>query len=145
MRNDTDSANVARETDLDPTSGSCLLKEPGLAAIVENALLHFQGERYALSAWCVMPSHVHVVVTPFDAYPLSEILQSWKSYTVHVINRRMGRVGKLWQKESFDHLVRNADSFRRFVSYTEENPVLAGFVAHPEDWVFSSARYRASL
>jgi len=44
---------------LEPTrSGSCLLQQQRLAESVQDALLHFQGKRYALSAWCVMPNHV---------------------------------------------------------------------------------------
>jgi REP element-mobilizing transposase RayT len=145
LREEINSEMAARQSDLDPSSGECILKDPGLAAIVEDALLHFQGERYALSAWCVMPNHVHAVVTPFVEHALSEILQAWKSYSAHVINRRMKRTGKVWQKESFDHLVRSSESFERFVIYTEQNPVAAGLVARAEDWRFSSARHRGGL
>lgn len=142
---DEPAEKVADRTDLDPSSGACILKQPELAAIVEDALVFFQGERYALSAWVVMPNHVHAVVTPFDERTLSEILQSWKSFTAHEINRKLGRRGRLWQKESFDHLVRNAEGFERFVDYTERNPVAAGLVDRPADWQFSSARYREPL
>ena len=140
-----DAAEIAAQTDLDPTSGVCLLRDPDLAAVVENALLHFQGERYALSAWCVMPNHAHAVVTPFVEHALSDVLQTWKSYSAHEINRRLNRKGKVWQKESFDHLVRNQAGFEKFVSYTERNPVAAGLVANPADWSFSSARHRELL
>jgi REP element-mobilizing transposase RayT len=92
-----------------------------------------------------MPNHVHAVVTPLGEHSVSKIVQSWKSYTAHAINRQLGRSGKLWQKESFDHLVRSAESYQRFVWYTEQNPVASGFVVQPEDWLFSSARHRHSL
>ena len=113
-----------------------------LAAIVEGSLLHFQGERYALSAWCVMPNHVHVVVTPFSDHSLSRILHSWKSFSAHEINRLLGNTGSVWEEESFDHLVRNERELERFVHYTESNPVTAGLCERPEDWKFSSARFR---
>ncbi len=142
---DDDVSRIARETDLEPSSGTCILNDPELAAVVENALLHFQGERYALSAWCVMPNHAHAVVTPFVEHALSETLQSWKSFSAHEINRRLNREGRVWQKESFDHIVRNEESFEKFVAYTEQNPVVAGFVASPADWPFSSARHREPL
>ena len=140
-----DPSKLARQTDLDPSSGTCLLIDPKLAAVVENALLHFQGERYALSAWCVMPNHVHVVVTPFVGYALSDVLQAWKSYSAHEINRRLKRKGRLWQKESFDHIVRNVAGLEKFVAYTEGNPVVAGLVAQPADGPFGSARRRELL
>src|SRR5207244_265296 len=49
---------------LDAGMGSCLLRDEGVARIVEQALLHFDGKRYDLGAWVVMPHHVHIVVTP---------------------------------------------------------------------------------
>ena len=121
-------------------TGSCLLTVSKTASIVENALLHFQGERYALSAWCVMPNHVHVVVTPFPGFSLPSILHSWKSFSAHEINNALGRKGRVWEEEAFDHLVRNELAFDKFVSYTEKNPVTAGLCHRPEDWAFSSAR-----
>jgi REP element-mobilizing transposase RayT len=119
-----------------------LLKRPEIAEIVEGALGHFQGNRYDLHAWVVMPNHVHAVLTPFEGHSVSDILHSWKSFTASAINRSLGRSGKLWQHESFDHLVRNHDSLIRFITYTENNPVAAGLCQHPEDWPFSSARFR---
>ena len=130
---------IASFTEPSLFTGECLLSDDETARDVESALLHFQGERYGLSAWCVMPNHVHVVVTPFAGFSLGKILHSWKSFTAHVINQRLGRRGPLWQEESFDHVIRNVDEFRRFVAYTEMNPVSAGLVANAEDWRFSSA------
>lgn len=45
---------------LDAGSGCCALRHPAVARYVEDSLLHFDGERYALLAWCIMPNHVHV-------------------------------------------------------------------------------------
>ena len=122
--------------------GSCILRDSRAASIVENALLHFQGERYSLSAWSVMPNHVHAVVTPFADQNLSKILHSWKSFSAHEINKALGRNGSVWEKESFDHLVRNQGGFERFVRYTESNPVVAGLCEKPDLWPFGSARLR---
>ena len=109
---------------------------------MESALLHFQGERYALSAWSVMPNHVHVVMTPYSGFTMSEVLHSWKSYSAHQINRLLQRSGRVWEPESFDHLVRDERAFEQFVAYTENNPVVAGLCEFPELWPFSSARFR---
>jgi REP element-mobilizing transposase RayT len=105
-------------------------------------MMHFQGKRYALSAWCVMPNHVHAVVTPYSEFTLSAVLHSWKSFSAHQVNWRLQRKGTLWEPESFDHLVRNEGSFEQFLNYTEMNPVVAGLCNRPEEWPFSSARYR---
>jgi REP element-mobilizing transposase RayT len=131
---------IASFTEPGLSAGECLLSNDEMAQDVESALLHFQGERYGLSAWCVMPNHVHVVVTCFAGFSLGKILHSWKSFTAHAINRRLGRRGPVWQEESFDHVIRNVDELNKFVTYTEMNPVSAGLVARAEDWPFGSAR-----
>jgi REP element-mobilizing transposase RayT len=140
-----DPSEIFEATDFESTKGACILKDKVLADIVESSLLHFQGRRYALNAWCVMPNHVHVIVTPLGDYALTKILQSWKGFTGNQINRRLNRSGPVWQKESFDHIVRNLNCYERFVSYVERNPVVAGLVSRPSDWQFSSARHREDL
>jgi putative transposase len=59
--------------------GCCALRHPAVAGVVQETLLHFDGERYRLLAWCIMPNHVHVLMDPQAA--LGKIVQSWKSYT----------------------------------------------------------------
>jgi REP element-mobilizing transposase RayT len=118
--------------------GSCSLSRPEIAEIVQNALRHFHDRRYFLSAWCVMPNHVHAVFTPFAGFNPEKILHSWKSYTAHEANRIMGIQGAFWERESFDHLIRNLESFEGFISYIENNPVAAGFCQTPQDWPYSS-------
>ena len=81
-------------------------KKQANAAIVEQALRHFDGERYWLGHFVVMPNHVHLIVRPIMGHELSDILHSWKTFTAREINRRIGGGGQLWQHESFDHIVR---------------------------------------
>ena len=119
--------------------GSCLLSQHEAAQIVHRAIPHFDGERYELLAWCVMPNHVHVVFSPLHGYEPDQILHSWKSFTSHAINKLLKRSGALWERESFDHLVRSARSLELFIRYTEENPVAAGFCRTASEWAYSSA------
>jgi REP element-mobilizing transposase RayT len=122
-----------------PKAGSCLLADPTAAAVVQNALLHFEGTRYFLLSWCVTPNHVHVLVAPRPPHTLSAILHSWKSFTSNRVNEALGRSGTLWQHESFDHYVRNDDELRRIARYVEHNPVVAGLCSAAHEWPFGSA------
>lgn len=79
---------------LDVGYGECLLARPEIKEIVENALRHFEDERYRLDEYVIMPNHVHALVIPLTENTLSEILQSWKSYTAHEINNRLERNGR---------------------------------------------------
>lgn len=118
------------EAHLDRGSGACLLAQPECAALVAGALTHFHEQRYTLWAWCVMPNHVHALVEPLAPYGLPAVLHSWKAYSATGVNRLPGRSGPLWQKESFDHLVRRESAFDYFVDYILGNPEGAGL----EDW-----------
>ena len=99
---------------------------PALRDIVESALHHFDGQRYELDEHVVMPNHIHVIVTPFGENLLSAIIHSWKSFTALKINSRLKQPGRLWQKESFDHIVRSADSLAKFRQYIRDNPKSSG-------------------
>jgi REP element-mobilizing transposase RayT len=124
---------------LDRGYGCCYLCEERLAKIVQEALLHFDGERYALHAWVVMPNHVHVLFTPKAGHEMSEIAHSWKSFTAHKCNKALQRSGEFWQHEPFDRFIRDDQHFANAVSYIENNPVNAGLCEKPEDWRWSSA------
>jgi putative transposase len=134
-----DPVRLLAEYDPPIQMGSCLLAQPSVAQIVHNAIPHFDGDRYELLAWCVMPNHVHTVFAPLRGHEPNEILHSWKSYTSHAINKLLKRSGMLWERESFDHLVRSARSLELFVRYTEENPVAAGLCRVASEWAYSSA------
>jgi putative DNA methylase len=129
---------------LDSGYGSCFLRDDRLAEIVENALLYFDGEGYALHAWCVMPNHTHALFTPEPGFKMSKIIHSWKSFTANECNKVLGRAGKLWEREPFDRYIRNEQHYRNVFSYIENNPVKAGLCDKPEDWRWSSARRRVT-
>ncbi|MBM4047300.1 MAG: hypothetical protein FJ279_19520 [Planctomycetes bacterium] len=111
---------------LDAGEGSCLLRDERAAETVASALRHFDGQRYDLGAWVVMPNHVHASVRPRAGWELQQILHSWMSFTAHEINKRLGRTGPVWQHETHDHIVRNPASLWRIEQYIAENPRKAG-------------------
>jgi len=111
---------------LDAGMGSCLLKEDAASKIIENALRHFDGERYELRAWSVMPNHVHVVFTPKASHELKEILHSWKSFTAHELNKLTGKTGQVWLNETYDHIIRNDEELWQTIDYVESNALRAG-------------------
>jgi REP element-mobilizing transposase RayT len=74
-----------------------------------------------------------------DQSPLSSIMHSLKSYTAKRANEILGRTGRFWQKESYDHWIRDLDELERVVQYVIRNPVSAGLCQKSIDWRFSSA------
>ncbi|MGH7993553.1 MAG: REP-associated tyrosine transposase [Limisphaerales bacterium] len=126
---------------LDRARGSCLFSEQHAAAVVEENWLHFDGQRCRLLAWVIMPNHVHLLVEIWQT-PQSQLVKDWKGFTARRINRMFNRRGKLWQDDYWDRYIRNDEHYRRVVRYIEWNPVKAGLVRAPEQWPFSSARFR---
>lgn len=110
---------------LDECRGECVLRRPELALVVADSLLHFHGSRYLLSDFVVMPNHVHVLVAFADEGALLAQCESWKHYTARLINRKLGRSGRFWQSDAFDHLVRTEEQFEGLRSYVAENPAKA--------------------
>ncbi len=110
------------EEQLDAGHGSCALRRPDVGEIVVSALRQFDGDRYQLGDFVVMPNHVHVLVRPAPGHGLDQILHSWKSFTSKAANRSLGRTGAFWREESFDYLVRSEAQYQRFRDYISENP-----------------------
>lgn len=107
--------------ELDECHGSCLLQESGGASVVADSLRHFDGERYRCGDFCVMPNHVHWLVLPQSGYELENILSSIKGFTAQRVNKALGRGGQVWQRESYDRLVRDAAELLRTRCYIENN------------------------
>jgi len=123
----------------DAGHGACWLRDKRIATLVEKALLHFDGERYRLIAWCVMPNHVHVLIETWVGYPLDKVLHSWKSFTAQEANKVLKLTGAFWGREYYDRFMRDERHFAQTVTYIEQNPVKAGLVKSAEAWPFSSA------
>jgi REP element-mobilizing transposase RayT len=129
---------------LDQGMGARYLQEPKIAVIVETALYHFDGERYQLLSWVIMPNHVHLLLTPDVKHSLTEIMRSLKSYTAHKANKLLGRTGKFWFEDYFDRYIRDADHYASVVRYIENNPVKAGLCSTPQEWRYGSAWWHRS-
>ena len=128
---------------LDQGYGEALLKASEVAKMVQDSLLKFDGSRYHLFSWVVMPNHVHSLITRFEDYELSDILHSLKSFTAHEANKILHRDGQFWIEDYFDRYIRSEEHFERTVKYIENNPVKAGLCSRPEDWPYSSAWFKA--
>ncbi len=128
------------DTLLDAGYGACWLKQPEIAARVEDALLHWDGTRYHLLAWCVMPNHVHALIETHTDFPLPDVVHSWKSFLAHAINQHLGRTRAVWMHDYFDRYVRDDHHLAAVIAYIHANPVKAGLVSDEPDWPYSSAR-----
>jgi putative transposase len=116
------------ESSLDTAHGSCPFRDAANAVVVGHSLRHFDGVRYTLFDFVVMPNHVHLLVA-FTAVGMAAQCESWKHFTAVRLNQRLGRTGRFWHAESFDHLVRSEEDFMRYRQYIADNPKKAGLKA----------------
>jgi REP element-mobilizing transposase RayT len=126
-------------------AGPMYLRQPEIAKVVVDAM--FKGvelKHYDLHAYVVMANHVHMLIDP--KIEPSRLMQMLKGATAREANRVLGLTGtSFWQKESYDHWVRDAAEFDRIRRYIENNPVKAGIVHAPGEFPWSSAYVDTSV
>jgi putative transposase len=119
-------------------SKSCenYLENPRIAEIVKSSIHHLEESDYDLICYCIMPNHVHLIIENCKRQ-LFKILQSLKRYTARESNKVLDREGAFWQKESYDHIVKDDDELEDSIVYVLNNPVEAGLVKDWKDWPYS--------
>jgi REP element-mobilizing transposase RayT len=109
-------------------------------SIVLECCRHDNGEKFDLRIAVVMPDHVHMIFTPpvnreaMEVYSLAEIMDAVKGAAAHRINRALGRRGRVWQSESFDHVLRSSENLDAKTIYVLENPVRLGLAAESTEY-----------
>ena len=121
------------------TDGRWILPEPVRSSVLD-CCLHDDGEKFDLRVAVVMPDHVHIIFTPLvdheatEVCSLAAIMCGIKGSSAHAINKTLGRRGRVWQPESFDHVVRSSEGLDAKIQYILENPVRRGLVARWMDY-----------
>ncbi len=107
--------------------------------LVLKHCLHDHGIKYHVHGVIVMPDHVHLIFTALtddegSPFGLAEIISGIKGTSAHRINKALNRRGRVWQDESFDHILRSDESIHSKVQYICENPVRHGLVRDIDDY-----------
>jgi putative DNA methylase len=128
---------------LDASLSGKVFGDARCALALEAQLLHFDGLRYDLLAWCIMPNHVHVVMCCLGQTSVGQIVRTWKVQSTAAINMIQGTKGPVFAADYFDRYMRDGQQTERTIAYVENNPVTAALCVHPADWRPSSAHHRA--
>ncbi len=117
----------ALEEHLDAAHGSCALRQSRVAQIVADRLHHFDGVRYHLRSYVIMPNHAHVLFTLSEGETLPDTLKGWKGVSSRMIHKEgLSDLNPFWQPDYFDRLIRSPEHFETVRAYIRENPVKAG-------------------
>jgi putative transposase len=98
-----------------------------------------RGAGVEIWAWCLMPSHVHLILTPHDEDGLRRALAPVHRRYAGILHQRRRRMGHFWQGR-FGAVVMDEDHLAAAFRYISLNPVRARLVARAQDWKWSSAR-----
>ena len=141
--------------ELDRCHGSCVLRGHEVQTEVAEALKYFHGDRLWLGDFVLMPNHVHLIIQPFDAWELEDLLGSIKKWTSRKIGRKYDVATSIlpqaeseteasrhrfWQYESYDRIIRDVEELAAFRRYIVRNPEAAGMKAseslyYAADWL----------
>ena len=124
------------------------LQTDSIAQIVAKEMQNLNGDQYRLMAYCIMPNHVHLLIESLVSeqanhqgrsakYPVTDTLRLLKGRTAHNCNLELGRNGRFWQHESYDHYARDEQELERIIKYILHNPVKAGLLKDWKEWQFT--------
>jgi REP element-mobilizing transposase RayT len=126
--------------------GPFYLRDDRIAELVTNSIRYHDGEWFDVEAFCIMPNHVHLVITPYEKtetedYGLTQIMHNIKRNSAKQANAILGCKGAFWQHENYDHFARDDAELERIIKYVLFNPVKAGLVDDWTEWKWSYCKY----
>ncbi len=100
---------------------------------------------FLLHGFVFMSDHVHLLLTVGKNGTISDIMRDWKHRTGFEMNNLLYRQGCLWQRDFWEHTIRNEKDFLEKINYIHQNPVKSGYVDTAEEWKYSSARWYSGM
>ncbi len=112
--------------------------EPKERDLVAESIKFFDGKRYFLGAYVIMNDHVHIVLTPNGEWKLEQLIYSLKRFTSTQMVKKFGRKAPVWQREYYDHIIRNEKDWYEKVGYILTNPQRRWGEIQEYKWVYLS-------
>ena len=99
---------------------------------------------FKLHNFCIMPNHIHLLITPEAGTSLSKIIQWIKTNSAKAWNCTFNSENHLWGERFFSRPINNPDDYAAVYKYIDLNPIEAGLVSHIGDWNACGAYYTAN-
>jgi putative transposase len=99
--------------------------------------------RFRLANFCVMPTHIHLLIQPEENAPLSTIMHWIKTHSAKRWNNIHGSSDHLWGHRYFARAVKDPQEYEFIMDYIDQNPVKVGLAPSPAEWKASGAYYKA--
>jgi putative transposase len=99
-------------------------------AVIESIAHRNDSQIWFVKVAMLMPDHIHMLVSfPQSDTRMKTVVSKWKEW-----NAKTCRVK--WQRDFFEHRLRNEENERQKANYILANPVRAGLVDHWENWPY---------
>ena len=108
-------------------------------------LIHKYKLKYGcmIYAYCLMNNHIHIIMESMvDPKNIARFMHGLNQSYAMKFNNKYKKTGHLWQNRYKAFIVLKDDYLINLISYIEYNPVRAKIVLKPEDYPYSSYRYR---
>jgi len=112
-----------------------------MLAVLEEAKEKY---RFQLANFCIMPTHIHLLIEPVEGTKLSLIMQWIKTRSAKRWNRINESSDHFWGERYFARAIRDPQDFEVVMDYIDQNPVKAGLVKTTEEWTASGAFFKAN-
>ncbi|MCL2440203.1 MAG: transposase [Treponema sp.] len=99
--------------------------------------------RFRLTNFCIMPTHIHLLIKPEKKSSLSCIMHWIKIQSAKRWNFIHGSTDHMWGNRYYARAVKDQQEYDFVMDYIDQNPVKAGLSATPEEWKASGAFYKA--
>jgi putative transposase len=107
-----------------------------MLAVLKDAKQRYEFE---LFNFCIMPTHIHLLIKPGSKGSLSQIMHWIKTHSAKRWNQFHGSIGHVWGNRFFMRPVQDERDYFLIMDYIDKNPVKAGLVSHANEWEPSGA------
>lgn len=118
--------------------GPCFFGEADYIGYLQYLACFAEQLGCSVHAYCLMPNHVHLLLTPHRANACAQLMKRLGQCYVQHVNKRIGRTGTLWEGRFYSCLVGSSHYALACYRYIELNPVRAGIVSLPRQYRWSS-------
>jgi len=98
--------------------------------------------KFRLTNFCVMPTHIHLLIKPETNTKLNIVIQWLKTISAKRWNFIHGAVDHMWGERYFSRVIKNDDEYEAIMKYIDLNPIAAGLASFPEEWKASAAFHK---
>ncbi len=105
-----------------------IMSEAGKMVETELLQLPIKHPEVILEHYVVMPNHIHCIISLTDVISLSNIIRNFKSLTTYLYSNGVKQNGwlpfdkKLWQRNYYEHIIRNERAYKLIAQYIFDNP-----------------------